>query len=133
MGMWWLDKDGGSRNFRVVQKGWQRIELIQGSRFYGSSGGKKYPASLVCSSLWFSRREAILIILMAVVSTIMPFCCKEFYDFFMSWLILSKGFVIDNSTYPITMQQQEGLCILFWNPLSNFQKLKCFCCYYDTR
>lgn len=64
-----IDKDGGSKNLGVVQKGWQRIELIQGFRFYGSSGGKKYPASLVCSTLWFSHREAVLIILMVAVST----------------------------------------------------------------
>lgn len=97
MRMWWLllDKDGGSKNFRVVQKGWQRIELIQGLRFYGSSGGKKYPASLVCSSLWFSRREAILIILMAVVSTIILFCCKRFLWILNAYKIM-KRFIFDN-------------------------------------
>lgn len=38
-----IDKDGGSKNLGVVQKGWQRIELIQGFRFMGAQAVKSIP------------------------------------------------------------------------------------------
>lgn len=63
-----------------------------GPCFYGSSGGKKYPASLVCPTLWFSRSEAVLIILMAAASTILLFYYERVYELLILLLFVSLSF-----------------------------------------
>lgn len=66
--------------FRVVQKGVTKNRANSGPRFYESSGGKKYPASLVCPTLRFSPCESVLIILMAVASAILLFYDEGVYE-----------------------------------------------------